>query len=322
MNETPYQDLSPDRALDALEAAGWPPDGRLLALNSYENRVYQMGVDGGQPVVVKFYRPQRWSDAQILEEHAFTRELADHDLSCVAPLANSAGETLFFEAGHRLAVFPRQGGHPPEVDIEANLVILGRALGRIHAVGCARSFEHRLGLDARRFGHDSREFLMASNFVPAEMVDAYTSTTEHLLARIDQLTIPARGRIHGDSHLGNLLWRDDVPHFVDFDDAVNGPEVQDLWMLLSGERDERTRQLSKLLEGYETFHHFDYAQLGLIEGLRTLRLMYHAAWIGRRWHDPAFPRAFPWYDSIKYWSDHVLDLREQLALLDEPPLAP
>ncbi len=322
--ETPYADLSPDAILDAVEAAGFRPSGGLLELNSYENRVFQLELEDGAFVVAKFYRPGRWSDAQIAEEHAFTAELADAEVPVVVPLERD-GRTLFLHGGFRFAVYPRQGGHPPNIELDDNLRVLGRTIARIHAVGATRRFSHRPELSVQRLGTDSRSFLLDNGFLPPDVEAAYASITEHLLQRLDGVMGPLRrrqeGRIHGDCHLGNLLWRGDTPHFVDFDDCVNGPPVQDLWMLLSGEREERQGQLKTILDAYETFHHFEAATLAMIEPLRTLRIMHHAAWIARRWNDPAFPRAFPSFDTGRYWSEHVLTLREQLAALDEPPLA-
>ena len=321
-SDTPYAALTPDVILDALEAAGFEPNGGLLALNSFENRVYQIALEDGGFVVAKFYRPGRWNGAQIAEEHAFTAELAAAELSVVAPLQRD-GTSLFEHAGYQYALFPRQGGHPPEIESETNLAIMGRTIGRLHAVGRAAAFEHRAALDWRRMGQASRDYLLGAEFIPDELRPAYESVTEHLLERIAlAFENPAQGlRIHGDCHLGNVLWRDDVPHFVDFDDTVTGPAVQDLWMLLSGERDERSRQLQVLIDAYRTFAPFDPGELRLIEPLRALRMLHHAAWIGRRWNDPAFPPAFPWFNGGRYWSDHVLALREQLAALDEAPLA-
>lgn len=322
--ETPYADLSPDVILDALESVGFAPTGGLLELNSYENRVFQLEMEDGSFVVAKFYRPGRWSDEQIEEEHDFTVELADGDVPVVTPLERD-GARLFHHAGYRFAVYPRQGGHPPNIEVEDNLRVLGRTIARIHAVGSTRRFVHRPDLSLQRLGTDSRAFLLEHGFLPPDVEEAYASITEHLLARLETTMERFRDdrerRIHGDCHLGNLLWREETPHFVDFDDCVNGPPVQDLWMLLSGEREERQVQLRVILEAYETFHHFHVPTLALIEPLRTLRIMYHAAWIARRWHDPAFPRAFPTFDTGRYWSEHVLTLREQLAALDEPVLA-
>lgn len=320
--ETPYADLSPDAILDALEAAGFLPTGSLLELNSYENRVFQLELDDSSFVVTKFYRPGRWSDAQIAEEHAFTLELADAELPVVTPLTRD-GETLFHHNGYRYAVYPRQGGHPPNLEVEENLRVLARTIARIHAVGSMQPFSSRPALTVERLGDESRRFLLEQGFLPPDMEEAYASITGHLLERLHGVMDPRLDgrRIHGDCHMGNLLWRGDTPHFVDFDDCVNGPPIQDLWMLLSGEREERQAQLNVIVEAYETFHRFDPASVMLIEPLRTLRIMHHAAWIARRWHDPAFPRAFPAFDSSRYWSEHVLTLREQMAALDEPPLA-
>ncbi|MEZ5560681.1 MAG: serine/threonine protein kinase [Pseudomonadales bacterium] len=320
--DAPYAGLSPSLILDAIEHTGALPSGSLLELNSYENRVYQIELDDGSFVVSKFYRPGRWDDAQILEEHAFTLELADAELPVVAPLVRD-GTTLFEHQGFRFAVYPRQGGHAPNLEVEADLRVLARTLARIHAIGAISRFRHRPALTLERLGSDSRDFLLGSELLPAELREAYASVTAHLLERLTpRLQHMQRDtRIHGDCHPGNLLWRGETPHFVDFDDCVNGPPVQDLWMLLSGERDEQQRQIDVLLGAYELFHHFDAATLQLIEPLRTLRIMHYAAWIGRRWHDPAFPRAFPWFGTARYFSDHILTLREQMAALDEPPLS-
>lgn len=318
---TPYDALNPDVILDALESAGFEPNGSLVALNSFENRVYQVGLHDESFVVTKFYRPQRWNSAQIREEHAFTQELLDAELSVVAP-TRVDGDSLFEHGGFQFAVFPRQGGHPPEIESEHNLAIMGRTLGRLHAVGSATSHQTRPTLDWHRLAEESRNWLLGSNFIPAELLPAYESTTSHLLTGIEEaMNTPARSiRLHGDCHLGNVLWRDDVPHFVDFDDTVTGPAIQDLWMLLSGDVDDRARQLHVLIEAYETFMRFDPAELAMIEALRTMRMMHHAAWIGRRWNDPAFPPAFPWFNGGRYWSDHVLALREQLSALEDAPL--
>ncbi len=320
MQEAPYADLSPETILDAMEEVGFAASGGLLALNSYENRVYQIELEDGDFVVAKFYRPDRWTDDAIREEHSFTAELKAEEISVVAPLARD-GDTLFEHKGFRFAVFPRQGGHPPNLENETDLEVLARTIARLHAVGSRTNFDHRASLSTERLGHDSREFLLAGQFVPPDIEEAYSTVTTHLLERIDPLVADAPAvRIHGDCHMGNVLWRGDTPHFVDFDDCVMGPPVQDLWMLLSGERAEQTAQLALILDAYTTFTDFATATLRLVEPLRTLRIMHHAAWIARRWHDPAFPLAFPWFDSPRFWSDHLLELREQQALLDEPPL--
>lgn len=317
---TPYDRLSPDAILNAVESAGFEPTGGMLALNSYENRVYQLELEGGEFCVVKFYRPERWSDAAILEEHHFCQELQAAELSVVTPMSIQ-DNTLHSYDTFRFAVFPRQGGHPPNLENEDDLEVLARTIARMHALGATAAFQHRASLTVERLGVQSRETILASEFLPDDIREAYTTTTAHLLERIEPmfsgLTV---SRIHGDCHMGNVLWRDDTPHFVDFDDCVMGPAIQDLWMLLSGERADQTYQLSVILDAYQDFHTFDTATLPLIEPLRTLRIMHHAAWIARRWDDPAFPIAFPDFDKPRYWSDHLLALREQQAALDEPPL--
>jgi Ser/Thr protein kinase RdoA (MazF antagonist) len=319
----PYEGLTPDRILNAVEAQGYLSDARILALNSYENRVYQVGLDDGPPLIAKFYRPGRWNDAQILEEHRFILELAELDIPVVPPLRNTGGQSLFHFEGFRLALYPRQGGHAPELDRLDNLVVLGRFLGRIHAAGQQQGFQHRPNVDIKSYGLDSFHFLREHRFIPLELEPAYTSLCEDLLGRIQQqfqrFNYTAI-RLHGDCHPGNILWRDDRPHFVDFDDARNGPAIQDLWMLLSGDREQQSLQMQKLLQGYEQFCDFNLAELQLVESLRTLRIMHYAAWLARRWDDPAFPLNFPWFNTQRYWSQHILELREQLAVLDELPL--
>ena len=322
MSDTPYSTLSPDVMLAAMDAAGFRADGAFVALNSYENRVYQFGIEEGEPVIAKFYRPNRWSDAAILEEHAFIRELCDAELPCAAPIERD-GATLFDHAGFRYAVFRREAGRVPNVEDPAVLRILGHALGRMHAIGAASPFRHRRRLTVAEFGEDAAAFLLDSSFIADELRDAYRAVAAQLIERIAPVleALPDAIRIHGDCHLGNLLWRYDAPNFVDFDDAMTGPPIQDLWMLLAGERDERARQLDTLVTAYEDFHDFDVRQTRLIEPLRTLRMIRHAAWIGRRWQDPAFPAAFPDFVETRFWSNHILALKEQLAALDEPPLA-
>jgi Ser/Thr protein kinase RdoA (MazF antagonist) len=319
----PYAALTPDCALDALDSTGLKADGRLLALNSYENRVYQMGVEDAAPVVVKFYRPGRWPDAAILEEHAFTAELAAREIPVVAPLALN-GATLHRHAGFRFAVYPKQGGRPPEFDRPDTLTRMGRFLGRIHAVGAQANFLHRPTLDLESFGFASRDFLRDGNWLPPDLIAAWDSVVDHALASVAYCYERAGHvhaiRLHGDCHAGNVLWTEDGPHFVDFDDSRMGPAVQDLWMLLSGERDEQQVQFNEILKGYEDFAEFDPRELHLVEALRTLRLIHYAAWLARRWDDPAFPAAFPWFNTQQYWQARILELREQIALMDEPPL--
>ena len=318
----PFATLSPDLVLDAVESLGYLSDARVLALNSYENRVYQVGIEGETPLIAKFYRPGRWSDAAIREEHAFSQELAEHEIPVVAPLLRD-GESLFEHAGFRFALFPRRGGHAPEPGNLDQLYRLGQLLGRLHGVGASRPFQHRETMTVENFGHQSLACVLDSGFLPASLRPAYESVARDLLARLDALFASVRYttiRLHGDCHPGNLLYRDEAFHMVDLDDCRMGPAMQDLWMMLAGERQERLSQLSELMEGYQEFHDFDPRELALIEGLRSLRLLHYSAWLARRWDDPAFPMSFPWFANERYWGDQVLALREQLAALDEAPL--
>jgi Ser/Thr protein kinase RdoA (MazF antagonist) len=304
-----------------VEAQGYVTDGRLLALNSYENRVYQVGVEDGEPLIAKFYRPQRWSDAAIREEHEFTFDLARQGLPVVAPLGHDARHSLHHIGEHRLALFPRRGGRAPDLDRRDALTTMGRMLARMHTVGCGRPFRHRPAIDVETFGVESVEYIKA-HCLPADLRAAYTSLADHLLRLCQERFAQCEGvrwlRVHGDCHVGNLLWRDDAPNFVDFDDARMAPAVQDLWMLLSGHPEEQRSQLAAILEGYHEFGDFDLRELSLVEPLRTLRMMHYAAWLARRWDDPAFPQAFPWFNTQAYWERHILELREQFALLCEP----
>lgn len=322
---TPFTALTPDVVLNALDSVGLRSDGRLLALNSYENRVYQIGMEEGPALVAKFYRPARWSDEAILEEHAFTQELAEREIPVVPALPLLAGRnTLHLFEGFRFAVFPKQGGRAPELEDSNTLEWMGRFLGRIHAVGALQPFRHRPVLDIASFGTEPRDFLLANGFIPPDLEMAWRSVVELALEGVRRCFERAGNvrmlRLHGDCHAGNVLWTDNGPHFVDFDDARMGPAVQDLWMMLSGERADMARQMADLLAGYEDFHEFDPRELHLIEALRTLRLIHYSAWLARRWEDPAFPAAFPWFNSQRYWQDRILELHEQLALMDEGPL--
>ncbi|MGE0355484.1 MAG: serine/threonine protein kinase [Burkholderiales bacterium] len=329
----PYAGLTPDVVLDAVESAGFLADGRQLALNSYENRVYQVGLEegGGGPLgearflVAKFYRPARWTDAQILEEHRFARELADREIPVVAAL-EIGGTTLNHHAGFRFSLYPRRGGRAPELEDPVTLEWLGRFIGRIHGVGAVKPFEERPALDVRSFGIDSRDWLLANGFIPPDLLDAWSGAAalaiEGAERAFERGASVARIRLHGDCHAGNVLWTPGGPHFVDFDDARTGPAVQDLWMLLSGDRASMSAQLRHVLRGYEDFADFDDRELALVEALRTLRLLHYCAWLARRWGDPAFPMAFPWFNTHKYWQDRVLELKEQVAAMQEPPLVP
>jgi Ser/Thr protein kinase RdoA (MazF antagonist) len=320
---TPYYRLGPDAILQAVDSTGLLSDGRLLALNSYENRVYQVGIEEADPIITKFYRPGRWSDEQIREEHDFSIELAEAEIPLIAP-SRIDGHSLFHHDGFRFALFKRQGGHAPELEDRDTRLWLGRFIGRIHAVGRSKPFEYRPALTPERFGDDSVAAIRDGNWLPPHMETAFESLADHLMINI-RAAYERTGnvrliRLHGDCHPGNLLWRDG-PYFVDMDDCQCGPAIQDLWMLLSGDSHEMENQLADIIEGYGQFCDFDPRELQLIEALRTLRMLHHAAWLARRWEDPAFPIAFPWFDSPRYWEDLVLSLREQLAAMQEPALS-
>jgi Ser/Thr protein kinase RdoA (MazF antagonist) len=322
-DEVPYEDLTPDVIMTAVERIGFRLTGSILALGSYENRVYQIGTDDGF-IVAKFYRPGRWSTDAILEEHDFALELAEQEIPIVPPLVRDGG-TLHEHDGYRFAVYERRGGRWPELGTAEDRVWMGRFLGRLHAVGAVRRFEERQTLSRDALGRKSVEELLSGDWIPAHLADSYESITAQLLDAIDvafdEVGAYRNLRIHGDCHRNNVLWTDDGPHFVDLDDCVNGPAVQDLWLFLAGSRDEMSAQLGDLLEGYGQFFEFDFRELRLIEALRALRLMHYTAWITRRWNDPAFPRAFPWIGEARYWEEHVQALLEQRAVLDDPPLA-
>lgn len=318
-----FAQLDPDSVIDAVESVGFHSDLRVFALNSYENRVYQFGLEESEPVVVKFYRPRRWSDAQILEEHRFTHALADAEIPVIPPWQSSEGESLFSHNGFRFAIYPRRGGHAPALDDMDNLFQLGRLFARLHLIGESQEFLHRPQLNPETFGHQSRNYLLENDFLPSSLRESYDSLSRDLLEQVDKIfsqTAPRLLRTHGDGHVGNILWRNGETWLVDFDDSRSAPAIQDLWMFISGETDQRRKAMMELIEGYEEFRNFDTRELALIEPLRSLRIMHHAAWLARRWQDPAFPRAFPWFNTERYWGEHILMLREQLALLQEPPL--
>lgn len=323
-HEAPYFSLTPDLLLDAIESTGLHCDGRVLQLNSFENRVFQIGLESGEYVVAKFYRPERWSDAQILEEHAFTAELAAHEIPVVAPMQID-GASLHQFGKFRLALYPRRGGRAPELDDPKTLEWIGRFIGRIHALGAVKPFALRPTLDVENFGEEPRRWLLEHHAIPdalrAAWIAAIGQSLDGVRRAFDEAGTVDAIRLHGDCHPGNILWTDAGPHFVDFDDARNGPAIQDLWMLLSGDRSAMTRQLSDVLAGYEDFADFDRRQLRLLEALRTLRLIHYSAWIARRWDDPAFPAAFPWFGTERYWQDRILELREQIGALSEEPLS-
>lgn len=332
-----FAGLTPDFMLDALEAGGLHGDGRMLQLNSYENRVLQLHLEDGRIAVAKFYRPGRWSDAQILEEHSFAAELVEAELPVAAPwdLHGRPGElqllgdpaTLAFYRGQRFAVTARYGGRAPELEDPDVLRWIGRLLARLHSVGARRAFAHRVNWDSAAPARQARDWLLANEQLPLEVrpawEDAATRCIDAIQQAFDSLPDLALLRLHGDCHPGNILWTPDGgPHFVDLDDAVNGPAVQDLWMLLSGDEQMASQQLAHLLSGYESVRSFDRRELRLIEALRTLRMLHHSAWLGRRWSDPAFPLAFPWFGTPNYWNDQVSKLREQLEAMQSSDTMP
>jgi len=317
-----FYDLGPEQVLQAVESLGFMCDGYQLALNSYENRVYQIGIEDEEALVAKFYRPGRWLDEAIIEEHDFTLELEELDIPVVPPLLID-NKTLHEFNGHRFSLYPLQAGRAPDLESETHLQQLGRFFGRIHALGAASDFQHRPALNVDSFGDDAYEFLMEQGFIPLELEAAYVKvaedvldTTEQFFDRID----PQYIRLHGDGHPGNILWKYGAPYIVDFDDARMGPAVQDLWMFLSGDRAQMSSSLDTLLSAYSQFHDFDSRELALIEPLRTLRMMHHASWLAERWSDPAFKRAFPWFNTQHFWEGHILSLKEQAAAMQEPPL--
>ncbi|MCD6026392.1 MAG: phosphotransferase enzyme family protein [Solimicrobium sp.] len=318
-----FQQLTPECILDAVDQSGFVSTGRLLALNSYENRVYQVDIEDTAPVIAKFYRRGRWSDTAILEEHQLLNELVAQEIPAVAALKCN-GQSLNIFHHFRFALFPKHAGRAPELDSFGVLERIGRFIGRIHAVGILSSFKQRPAINIDTFGFSAREYLITHQFIPPDLLSSYQSSTNLLLEGIQRSFERAGSitqlRLHGDCHLGNVLWTEEGPHFVDFDDSRMGPAIQDLWMLLSGSRGEMTQQLADLLAGYNDFMEFNPRELHLIEALRSLRLLHYSAWLAQRWEDPAFKIAFPWFNTQHYWQNRILELREQCALMDEAPL--
>lgn len=318
-----YANLSPSDVLNSIELFGYQCDGRLLALNSYENRVYRVGLDDQSSIVAKFYRPERWSDEAILEEHEYTLNLAELEIPVIAPMVID-GQTLLKTDDFKLAIFVNRGGRAPDLENFDQLEQMGRFMGRIHRVGQSQSFTHRPNLTIETFGQQPRDYILENQFIPADLLDAYQSLTEQLLTEValcyERAGTISMIRAHGDCHPSNILWTDDGPHIVDFDDARMAPAVQDLWMFLAGDRAERTAGLDAVLTGYTEFCEFDARELHLIEALRTLRLIHYYGWLAKRWDDPAFKMAFPWFNTQRCWEDHLQSLREQAAVLHEQPL--
>jgi Ser/Thr protein kinase RdoA (MazF antagonist) len=316
-----FTSLSPDLIIDGLESVGFSVDSGLLALNSYENRVYQFHDEQMQKYVTKFYRPQRWLEQQIQEEHTFGLELAEQELPVVAPLTIN-GQSLFEYKGYHFAVYPCRGGRIFEVDNLEQLEWMGRFVGRIHAVAAQQPFKHRPSINSDEMLLQARNTIAESGFVPSSLTVPFFTILDYVIAQASAQYQPDKQiRLHGDCHAGNILWTDSGPHFVDLDDCRTGPAIQDLWMMLSGDRQQQLLQLDTLLSGYEEFFTFEHNQLVLIESLRTMRIVNYMAWLCKRWKDPAFPRNFPWFDSEKYWEQQILVLKEQLDMLQQPPLS-
>lgn len=324
MSEQDYYNLTPDTVLDAIESLGIQLDGSMLTLNSYENRVYRVCDYDGQKLVAKFYRPDRWSEQQIAEEHEFTQQLFDAEIPVVAPLIMAGGKSLLQWQSYRFSLFPCHGGRAPELDDENHLVRLGRYLARIHNVGAVQLFQHRPEINCKTFGHDCLEFLRTGPHIPQSLRIAYETIATQVLELSQNIFTERKStqiiRLHCDCHPGNILWTDEGPHIVDLDDSRNGPAIQDLWMLLGGDSETMNHRLDILLEGYEEFRDFDSHELMLIEPLRTLRMIHYSAWLSRRWSDPSFQHHFPWFAESRYWEDQILGLKEQLSLLNDPPV--
>ncbi|OGT42951.1 MAG: stress response serine/threonine protein kinase YihE [Gammaproteobacteria bacterium RIFCSPHIGHO2_12_FULL_40_19] len=322
MNQTntPYANLEPDLILNAVESLSFHCTGSLFPLNSYENRVYQIGIEDAEPLIVKFYRPFRWTNEAIIEEHQFALELVTHEIPVIAPLAIQSGDTLHTYQGFRFALFPRQGGRALELDNLEQLEWMGRFIGRLHAVGACQAFQHRIKLDTQSYGHEPYHFLLEHDFIPQELKQNFCDITETVLQKIQQRFLQvdpvAYIRLHGDCHAGNVLWNSLGPQIVDLDDCLMGPAIQDIWMLLSGSKQDTDLQLNHILRGYRKFHDFNSRELQLIEAMRSLRMIHYSSWLAKRWEDPAFPLNFPWFNTARYWQDQLQNLRDQAELLD------
>jgi Ser/Thr protein kinase RdoA (MazF antagonist) len=318
-SETPFTQLDPDLILNAVESVGFTCNGSLLALNSYENRVYQIGLEGEEPVIAKFYRPKRWSSDAILEEHQFSLELAQHEIPVIAPLIVN-NQTLHQYDNYRFALFPRRGGHPLELDNNEQLEWMGRFIGRLHRVSASQTFQHRIQMNVQNYGQEPYEFLMEHDFIPDYLKPNFCKTAETAIERVREVFLNTGQvdliRLHGDCHAGNVLWSESGPHIVDLDDCLMGPAIQDIWMLLSGDQEQMDTQLAKILRGYHEFHEFNPRERHLIEALRTLRMLHYSGWLAKRWADPAFPLSFPWFNTPVYWQNQLSHLNEQIELLN------
>lgn len=319
-NQTPYATLNPNTILDAIESTGFLCTGSLHALNSYENRVYQIGIENAEPLIAKFYRPHRWSSEAILEEHQFSLELAEQEIPVIAPLIVN-DQTLHHHQDFRFSLFPRRGGHALELDNDEQLEWMGRFIGRMHSVSASRSFKRRISLNIQTYGFEPYRLLIEQGFIPDYLTSNFCKTVETALEKITQIFEWVGGldqiRLHGDCHAANILWRDSGPHIVDLDDCLMGPAIQDIWMLLSGEPKHMELQLEKILNGYYEFHDFNLRERHLIEVLRTLRMLHYSGWLAKRWDDPAFPLSFPWFNTPVYWENMMRNLNEQIDLLDQ-----
>ena len=315
---TPYVNLDPDAILSAIESIGFQCNGSLMPLNSYENRVYQIGIEDKEPLIAKFYRPDRWSSDAIIEEHQFASELFQHEIPIVAPIVTN-NETLHTYQGFHFALFPRQGGRALELDNLEQLEWMGRLLGRLHAIGACKSFQYRIKVNAETYGYQPYQFLLDNNFIPTEIKQNFCDNMTSALRLVEQqfraINDYEKIRLHGDCHAGNILWRDTGLHIVDLDDCLTGPAIQDIWMLTSGNTHDTKIQLKHILQGYREFYHFNPRELHLTEALRTLRMIHYSGWLAKRWEDPAFPINFPWFNTSKYWENQLQHLREQVSLM-------
>ena len=321
-----YDQLTPDTVLNAIDSVlveqGKMTSGHQMALNSYENRVYQIGIENEQPVIAKFYRPERWSDAAIYQEHDFTLAALEDELPVIAPLVIN-DETLFQYEGFRFALYPRQGGQSEQIERREDFEQMGRLLARLHQTANVVDASQRPVMTPDRFAIQSRQYLLENQWIPEDLLPAYETLSKDVVDILQQRWDehqPSLRLVHGDLHIGNLIWYQQQPYMLDLDDCIKAPRIQDIWMMLYGERDQMMAQLSDIARGYEMFLPFPAHELPLIETLRTMRLMNYSAWLAKRWDDPAFPQAFPWFNTGRYWSEQILTLREQMAALQEPSL--